>query len=890
VKASFAIFIIILFDIVLNLYHSWFAESCQRTMKTKAGAAKVNYKTFSSGSRLPKSTIAGVTSLCIQADQSSNFYTWRRELKEFLFKNYNRAGNIIEQEQHYFAEVSEDASDTIIELSEKLATMTEEASKIRPRIPRLSAEIEGWEAALEDSDEDNSVNGLDKKIAKGKSDLLQLKDELETRDRWIRRYPYRVEIEKENLKLVLKKTAERNSKYEDTLNEVYQVIWQSITRDSQERLRQKETWVSIEQDKDPLDLYLLAKEVHSTTVLPSTERLHHDRLFNLINMKQERGEALCDYSIRFEYAREALESTGQTVPAMDVLVAGFIRGLDDRYSEVRNTIDNNMLYNRKSYPKTVSAVMMIASQYKVSRPTANNNMQAAYVATAKGKKPNATKQTTVDKQPVNIKQPANIKQPVQKKPEGVATAGVVAAKPNGVNGAKEQRVCWNCGEEGHLRTNCKKPPKAAYTTEVEYEDDEDVHVSDDYEDDEEFGIFTLTTDECTDKSQEVLLDNGASTSIFCNCTLLTDIRTVPQTITFRGLSGKVTTNKQGVFRHYGLVWFCEQASANLLSWTELLSKNMIISYHPGSDEFRVNHDVFTRTSTGLYALTERGLHVTRDYYSKRDVAKAKEALSIWENVGPIGPNKVKYLLRGNQEGVQPKHIDLAIKLFGTPKALDLGRATPPVPLTDRGNPVFVHGNQELTMFCDVMETMQHLFFVSRAKPIGLAMSTYLGMGKGARLSGRLLKAFQIQTAVLASHNFIVKRAVMDGESGLRACQNDIRGKMKIQVTFVTTTHVPEAEALIRELKYFARGVYNVLPYILPHSWVPDLISCATQRLNILVTDAGLSGVPPIEALTGIVVITRLKRVLSLVHTHLPVLETVLTGTVSTSQELKKLSW
>jgi hypothetical protein len=61
---------------------------------------------------------------------------------------------------------------------------------------------------------------------------------------------------------------------------VYQVIWQSITRDSQERLRQKETWVSIEQDKDPLDLYLLAREVHSTTILPSTERLHHDRLFN----------------------------------------------------------------------------------------------------------------------------------------------------------------------------------------------------------------------------------------------------------------------------------------------------------------------------------------------------------------------------------------------------------------------------------------------------------------------------------------------------------------------------------------------------------------------------------------------------------------------------------
>jgi hypothetical protein len=486
--------------------------------------------------------------------------------------------------------------------------------------------------------------------------------------------------------------------------------------------------------------------------------------------------------------------------------------------------------------------MRIAQQYRVARSSAQNVLQTAYHASAAKEK-----QVAVIKPVTNKQQP---KQP--KKSEEVKAVANITAKDDKITGDKnEGRRCWNCNETGHLRTQCKKPLKAAYVNEVEDVECEEVEYEETSQEYEDF-IYVLTSTQDTIKPDQVILDNGASTSIFCNRNLLTDIRRVNHSITFRGLSGTITANEQGVYQHYGLVWVTDLASANLLSWSELLTKGKLITYESQQDYFRVGDDVFTRTTNGLYALSETsaGLLVTRDYHSKKDIGLAKLALQIWENVGPVGPNKIKYLLKHNKDGIQPKHVDLAVSIFGAPKALDLGRATLPVPLPDVGNPVFVHGHQEITLFSDVMETMSHLFLVARAKPIGLALSTYLGIGKGARLAGRLLKAFQIQVAVLASHNFIVKRVVMDGEAGLRASFDEIR-KMRIQVTCVTTTHVPEAEALIRELKYYARGCFNVLPYILPHAWVPDLVSCACQRINLLVTDSGLSGVPPIEALTGI---------------------------------------
>ena len=63
--------------------------------------------------------------------------------------------------------------------------------------------------------------------------------------------------------------------------------------------------------------------------------------------------------------------------------------------------------------------------------------------------------------------------------------------------------------------------------------------------------------------------------------------------------------------------------------------------------------------------------------------------------------------------------------------------------------------------------------------------------------------------------------------------------------------MPKAEALIKALKGYCRGVIATLKWNLPYDMVQDLVAFATQRLNILETKSGLLGISPIEAFTGI---------------------------------------
>ena len=62
----------------------------------------------------------------------------------------------------------------------------------------------------------------------------------------------------------------------------------------------------------------------------------------------------------------------------------------------------------------------------------------------------------------------------------------------------------------------------------------------------------------------LLLYNQLTCNIFCNPKLLKNIHSTPNSMSVKGGSGRITTNKIGYLKNYGKVWFDERAITNIL--------------------------------------------------------------------------------------------------------------------------------------------------------------------------------------------------------------------------------------------------------------------------------------------------------------------------------------
>ena len=190
-----------------------------------------------------------------------------------------------------------------------------------------------------------------------------------------------------------------------------------------------------------------------------------------------------------------------------------------------------------------------------------------------------------------------------------------------------QATCRNCLKKGHIATFCKDIKNA----ETNVQDGDETHIEgeqqlmDGSEDENEhyYADLFLCSDEGEHKSVSfqikdgiginggripkywVLLDSQSTTDAYSNPDLLRDIHEVKGSLTIHTQAGKAVTKLKGTVPGYGMVWFCPDGIANILSLANV-SKTMDVKFDStNGNQFEVTKKdgkirVFKQSEHGLY--------------------------------------------------------------------------------------------------------------------------------------------------------------------------------------------------------------------------------------------------------------------------------------------------
>ena len=152
----------------------------------------------------------------------------------------------------------------------------------------------------------------------------------------------------------------------------------------------------------------------------------------------------------------------------------------------------------------------------------------------------------------------------------------------------------------------------------------------------------------------------------------------------------------------------------------------------------------------------------------------------------------------------------------------------------------VSKNQEL--YIDVMHCEGMFFLISVARPIDLTMSTKVPSLK----SKEVKKALQNQINLMIAKRFEITKINSDG--GLRSLNDFVLSKGIEFEICAAGVHIPIVERKIRVIKERMRSVLFSLPFLLPNSLIPYLVTFVTRTINMIATSNSENKLSPFENL------------------------------------------
>ena len=147
----------------------------------------------------------------------------------------------------------------------------------------------------------------------------------------------------------------------------FAALYGQLSPESEEKVKQCESWELTDAAKDPLGLWRCIKETHILAQTGSNERDRMNVRKHYSSIKQEPSELLIRFKERYDNALSAMEAVDQELPGPIDQGIDFIDKLDnDRYSNFKIQLENNQLMNIGRFPESLLDAYLLASKFKVA--------------------------------------------------------------------------------------------------------------------------------------------------------------------------------------------------------------------------------------------------------------------------------------------------------------------------------------------------------------------------------------------------------------------------------------------------------------------------------------------------------------------------------------------
>ena len=241
---------------------------------------------------------------------------------------------------------------------------------------------------------------------------------------------------------------------------------------------------------------------------------------------------------------------------------------------------------------------------------------------------------------------------------------------------------------------------------------------------------------------DILLDNQATVSVFKSAALLRDITPLSESYSIGGLAGDIEVNHEGKTKYFGAVGYCPEATANILSFSQVAELYQITWMQSvNAFDVKINDDLVFRFSfqNGLYVYTvpikshQEAVLVSTvnenlQRYSKREVEAAALARETMANLGyPSTKTFIDMIKAGTISDIPVTAQDVwrAEHIWGRDvnslKGKTVLKKNAAVDIEYVATPV----DQNITLFADIMFVQGEPYLITVSKELGLTMANSL---------------------------------------------------------------------------------------------------------------------------------------------------------------------